>query len=203
MKRILASASPRRRELIEKLNVPFEVIPAEGEEIVRGEEPPQIVMGLAEQKAEEVAGHILRGQTAAEAKERTPIFILGADTVVSRGGQILGKPQDAADAARMLHLLSGAVHQVYTGVCMIYETDGKFRKYSFCEQTDVEFYPVSDAEIAAYVKSGEPMDKAGAYGIQGAAALYVKCIRGDYYNVVGLPIARVYQEMKEQFPDVL
>ena len=118
-------------------------------------------------------------------------MVVGADTVVAYQGQILGKPADEADAKRMLTMLSGQTHEVYTGVCVI--EDGKTK--TFYEETKVTFYEISDEQIDRYIKTGEPMDKAGSYGIQGKAAVFIKGIEGDYYNVVGFPIARFLQEI--------
>ena len=185
MKLILASASPRRKELLEKMGVPFEVLPAKGEESITTQSPEEAVMELSRQKAEEIA----KGQTG-------DCIIIGADTVVAKDGVIMGKPKDAADAARMLRLLSDSCHQVYTGVTML-RTGAGAQKITFAERTDVYLYPISEADIGAYIDSGDPMDKAGAYGIQGDFAVHVKKIDGDYYNVVGLPIGRVYQQWKK------
>lgn len=193
---ILASKSPRRKELLSKLGVPFRIVPAEGEERRVGSDPAQIVENLARQKAEEVLQKVL---AEASGEDR---FILGADTLVVYGGRILGKPKDEKDAVRMLSMLSGQVHQVYTGVCFQYAGRGETRMHVFCERTDVEMYPISEAEVTEYVKTGEPMDKAGAYGIQGRAAVFVRRIDGGYDNVVGLPLARVYQEIRSEFPDI-
>ena len=164
MELILASASPRRKELLEKIGLPFTVQPAKGEERITQKSPAAVVMELSRQKAEEIA-----------AAQTGDCIIIGADTVVAKGEKIMGKPKDAADAKQM-----GAHPQSVT----------------FQEKTDVFLYPISDAEADAYIASGDPMDKAGAYGIQGDFAIYVKRIVGDYYNVVGLPIGRVYQELK-------
>ena len=178
---ILASQSPRRRELLSLITEDFRIIPAKGEEILpEGISPKEAVILLSQQKAEEIYR---------EYKNET---IIAADTVVAAEGQILGKPQDEQDAADMLKMLSGKSHSVFTGVCIISPT-GEMK--SFAEETTVEFYPLSDEEIDAYVASGEPMDKAGAYGIQDKGALLVKEIKGDYYNVMGLPVGRLYREL--------
>lgn len=181
MKRIiLASGSPRRKELLEQIGVSFEIVKAEGEEIITTDVPAQAVEELSRQKAREVA-------------ERTGgDVVIGADTVVAAGGRILGKPKDEEDAARMLVLLQGGVHQVLTGVTVILRETQK--ELSFVETTKVYVYPMTEGQIRAYVETGEPMDKAGAYGIQGRFAAYVSGIEGDYNNVVGLPVGRLYQE---------
>lgn len=181
---ILASASPRRRELLQLAADDFTVIPAVGEERPDLSLPPaESVERLARQKAEEVSGKY---------PEAT---VIGADTMVFCGKAALGKPKDAEDAKRMLSVLSGREHSVITAVAIA--RNGRSVKV-FSEETRVEFYPLSDEEIDAYVRSGEPMDKAGAYGIQGSGALLVKSINGDYYNVMGLPVGRVYRELKEK-----
>lgn len=185
MKLILASASPRRKELLEKTGIPFEIIPAKGEETITKQIPEEVVMELSAQKAEEVA------------KQQTgDCIIIGADTIVAKDDCIMGKPQNAEDAHRMLTEISDHCHQVYTGVTLI--RIGKSPvTITFAEKTDVYLYPITDEDKAAYIASGDPMDKAGAYGIQGDFAVHVKGISGDYYNVVGLPIGRVYQELKK------
>ena len=184
MKLILASASPRRKELLEKIGLPFTVQPAKGEERITQKSPAAVVMELSRQKAEEIA-----------AAQTGDCIIIGADTVVAKGEKIMGKPKDAADAKQMLRSIADDCHQVYTGVTLI-RTGAHPQSVTFQEKTDVFLYPISDAELDAYIASGDPMDKAGAYGIQGDFAIYVKRIAGDYYNVVGLPIGRVYQELK-------
>lgn len=184
MELILASASPRRKELLEKIGLSFTVQPAKGEERITQKSPAAVVMELSRQKAEEIA-----------AAQTEDCIIIGADTVVARGDKIMGKPKDAADAKQMLRSIADDCHQVYTGVTLI-RTGAHPQSVTFQEKTDVFLYPISDAELDAYIASGDPMDKAGAYGIQGDFAIYVKRIAGDYYNVVGLPIGRVYQELK-------
>ncbi|MCI8497644.1 MAG: septum formation inhibitor Maf [Clostridiales bacterium] len=180
---ILGSASPRRKELFSRITPQFEVFPADCDETVQeGMKPDEAVRLLACRKAQAVA-------------ERFPqAAVVGADTIVVLDGRILGKPDGREEAARMLRTLSGRRHQVLTGVSVICE--GK--QQSFVEQTQVEFYELSDEEIEGYLCTGEPMDKAGAYGIQGFGALLVREISGDYYNVVGLPLAhtaRLLQKM--------
>ncbi len=175
---ILASQSPRRRELLSLITADFRIIPAKGEEnLPDGIAPDEAVLLLSRQKAEEIY---------AEYKNET---IIAADTVVAIDGQILGKPSSELNAAEMLRLLSGRTHSVYTGVCVISEAG---ELHSFVEETRVEFHKLSESLIQNYVASGEPMDKAGAYGIQGAGALLVKRIDGCYYNVMGLPVGTLY-----------
>ncbi len=201
LKVILASASPRRRELLTQMGVAFEVLPALGEEIMTKDNPAEVVQELALRKAKEVADRLeVPGRTIEQGlktAERQEILILGADTVVVYNGVILGKPKDEAEAVSMLSMLSGRTHSVFTGVALIYVKGDVATAHHFYEETNVTMYPLSEAEIAAYVATGEPMDKAGAYGIQGKGAIYIEKIQGDYNNVVGLPIARIYQEMKK------
>lgn len=177
---VLASASPRRRELMGMITGAFECDCADVDEsCVKADRPDALVEALAEKKAAPVL-------------ERRPLdVIIGADTVVVLDGEILGKPVDEADARRMLRLLSGRTHDVWTGVCIL---SAGIREV-FSVRTGVEFLPLSDAEIEEYIKSGDPMDKAGAYGIQGGAALFVAGISGDYYNVMGLPVSRLYKRL--------
>lgn len=185
MRFILASASPRRKELLEQIGVKFDILPVTGEEVITKELPGEVVMELAKQKAEEVA------KTAG-----ADALVLGADTVVAYEGKILGKPKDEADALRMLTMLSGKEHEVYTGVALIDNRDQSME--NFFERTKVTMYPVSEEEIRDYIAGGEPMDKAGAYAIQGLGAKFIQKIEGDYNNVVGLPIGRIYQEIKRK-----
>ena len=177
---ILASASPIRKEILELADLKFDVMPSDAQEITTKTAPNEVVMELASIKAKDIYK-----------KSEKQSMIVGADTVVAYQGQILGKPTDEADAKRMLTMLSGQTHEVYTGVCVI--EDGKTK--TFYEETKVTFYEISDEQIDRYIKTGEPMDKAGSYGIQGKAAVFIKGIEGDYYNVVGFPIARFLQEI--------
>ena len=173
---ILASASPRRREILANAGIPFVVRPADVDEAEReGESPEEHVERLAEAKARAVW--------------RQGEMVLGADTVVVLDDYVLGKPAAEADATWMLGLLSGRRHRVLTGICLF---DGRPAR-AVVESTHVQFLELSDQEIAAYVATGEPLDKAGAYAIQGGASKFVARIEGCYFNVVGLPIARVYE----------
>lgn len=185
---ILASASPRRRELLAWAGVDFQVITGSGEEHIRETEPSRIVEELSAEKAFQVAETI---------SEEEGTVVIGADTIVSFQGKILGKPSDKADSRKTLEMLQGNTHQVYTGVTILENTRGKWQKTSFAEKTDVTFYPVSEKEIRDYVKTKEPMDKAGSYGIQGLFGIYVKSISGEYSNVVGLPVGRLFYEAKK------
>ena len=191
---ILASASPRRRELLERAGVKFEVIPASGDENRTSDDPKEAVAQLARDTAVSVKA------TVEDAEEGT--VIIGSDTVVVFQNMILGKPHDQEDAADTLKKLQGNTHQVYTGVSVLEKKNGPWQEHAFYESTDVTFYPVSDEEIREYVATGEPMDKAGSYGIQGFFGIYVKGINGDYNNVVGLPAARLFYEMKKSGIDL-
>lgn len=187
---VLASGSPRRRELMEMLDVKdLVIIPAKGEEKPpEGAGPGELVMALASAKAREVAAARAAGDT-----------VIGADTIVWVDGRVLGKPHSEQEAGQMLRLLSGNVHEVYTGVCLI--KDGE-ESCQF-DVTRVRFRPLSEREIAAYIKTGEPMDKAGAYGAQGKAALFVQSIEGDFFNVMGLPLCMLGEMLKQRGVEVL
>ena len=210
---ILASASPRRKKLLAQIGAEFEIIPATGEEIITSIEPEETVLELSGQKAREVAENILLSDTyfvqgkenALEQKQADKgVVVLGADTVVAFQGRILGKPTGREDASRMLKMLSGNTHSVFTGVTMIVLDNGKETKsLSFYEETKVTMYPMTEEQIQAYVNTGEPMDKAGAYGIQGKGAIYFEKIVGDYPNVVGLPLGAVYQKLEKSGIEIL
>jgi septum formation protein len=187
---VLASASPRRRELLSQAGFSFKVHPAHiPEDPLEGEDPFAYVTRLAREKAQAVYHELTSTvrQAGSESLDGQAIAILGADTTVTLDNHILGKPEDAADAARMLRLLSGRTHRVITGVALV-TADGA---QVAAEATAVSFLPLSDEEIAAYVATSEPMDKAGAYAIQGRAARWIPRIEGCYFNVVGLPLALV------------
>ena len=188
---ILASASPRRQELIGRLIPDFKVMTDNSpEEVIMGEKPEETVKRLAKQKAENIAGEIT-----------DDAVVIAADTMVALDGQVLGKPCDEKEAYNMLKMLSGNTHQVYTGVAVIDTKSGKIiNEY---ETTGVKFRTLLDDEIKAYIKSGEPMDKAGAYGIQELGALFIQGIEGDYFNVVGLPLCRLGRILKEMGIDLL
>jgi septum formation protein len=179
---VLASASPRRQELLRNAGITFEVQPANiPEDPLPGEPAKDYVERLAREKA------------LAIASQRPQDVVLGADTVVVVDGQLLGKPGDAADAARMLRMLSGRKHEVITGVCIVVRGQSKVAS----ETTRVTVSKLSDKDIAEYVASGEPMDKAGAYAIQGIASRWIPSIEGDYSNVVGLPVALVFRMLRQ------
>ena len=177
---ILASQSPRRQELIRHITDDFEVIVSPVEEIL-----PE---GIAPEDAPVYLAALKAGAVASTHPDR---IVIGADTVVIHDGEIMGKPRDREDAARMLRLLSGSVHTVVTGCCII--QSGRQRRFS--QRTEVRFYELTDREIADYIATGEPMDKAGAYGIQEKGSLFVEGIAGDYFNVMGLPVARLNREL--------
>lgn len=179
---VLASKSPRRAELMKYITPDFEILPSEcGENPPDGIEADEVPEFLAVQKALDVL------------KKRPDSLVIGCDTVVILNGEILGKPKDEDDAFRMLKALSGRVHTVVSGVCICY----KGRTLSFTQKTAVEFYPISDEDIKEYILKSSPLDKAGSYGIQDEGRMFVKEISGDYYNVVGLPLARLNLEIKK------
>ena len=183
---ILASNSPRRRELLCQIGIKPEIIPSQIEEKPISKVPEEVVMELSLQKAEDVA-----------AKSPDGVLVIGADTIVAVEGIILGKPKSHEEAYQMIKQIQGRSHKVYTGVTLIDKEKDRDKKISFVEQTEVLVYPMTEEEIKTYADSQEPMDKAGAYGIQGKFAAYIEGIRGDYNNVVGLPVGRVYQEWKK------
>lgn len=220
MRVILASASPRRRELLKQIGIEFEIKVSNIEESAKATQPAALVEELSRQKAEAVLSEMEPCEEA--------ILVIGADTVVALDDKVLGKPADKAEAVKMLKLLSGREHQVYTGVTLLYrpengveaenarsginvEANGvqpkngtevdvawmTVQRRTFYEMTKVFFYPMSQEEIEAYADTGDPLDKAGAYGIQGLFARFVRGIEGDYNNVVGLSVGRLYQEAKE------
>lgn len=186
---VLASGSPRRKELLARTGVVFSVVVSNGEENTNLTDPAETVEKLSQDKAISVADRL--------ENESEPCLIIGADTVVAFEGKILGKPSDEEDALDTLLKLQGKSHQVYTGVTLLVKEQGIWKPYTFSERTDVEFYPVSREELLEYIKTGEPMDKAGSYGIQGKFGIYVKGICGDYNNVVGLPVGRLIYELKK------
>ena len=183
---VLASASPRRRELLAQAGFSFEVHPAHiPEDPLPDEDPIAYVVRLAREKADAVFAQLSGTQLSSDGA--AALQVLGADTTVTLDNHILGKPEDAADAARMLRMLSGRTHRVITGVAVITSNTTEVA----AEVTGVQFLTLSDEEIAEYIATGEPMDKAGAYAIQGRAARWIPRVQGCYFNVVGLPIALV------------
>ena len=185
MQLILASASPRRKELLSLLGIPFQVRAADIDETMDETKPA----------AQETA-RVSRLKALAVPREDGDV-VVAADTIVVCDGRILGKPKDPRDAARMLKMLSGRDHQVMTGCTVLRDSTME----TFTEITDLHFRELSDGEIRKYVESGEPMDKAGAYGIQGGAALFCEKLSGDYYNVVGLPVCRLFETLRHLVPE--
>jgi septum formation protein len=183
---ILASASPRRRELLASAGIPFEVIPSGIEEKIQpGETPEQFCRRVAAEKVRDVAARLPGDRR----------LVVGADTIVVLADQVLGKPQSEEEAAAMLRALAGRSHAVLTGVCVLDPVVERTEERVV--RTEVQFGPMSEDEIVAYVATGEPMDKAGAYAIQGRASRYVERIDGCYFNVVGLPIPTLYSLLKQ------
>jgi septum formation protein len=181
---VLASASPRRSELLRNAGIPFEVQAADVPEVpMKGEKPLEFAMRVARAKADAIA------------QLRPEAFILAADTIVVVDNKILNKPEDSADATRMLRLLSDRAHDVTTAVCLIFPQAAE--RITTQETTRVHFSLLTDDDIATYIATGEPMDKAGAYAIQGIAGRWIDRIEGDYFNVVGLPVAKVYRILRQ------
>lgn len=187
MRMVLASASPRRKELLAQMGIKPEIVPSRIEERTKETEPDSMVMELSRQKAEDAAADCGAGTV-----------VIGADTVVSVDGEVLGKPGTPEKAYEMIAKLQGRDHQVYTGVTLLLcSGEGVRRGRTFFEKTEVSVYPMAEQEIWEYARSGEPLDKAGAYGIQGHFAVFIKKINGGYDNVVGLPLGRLYHELKK------
>lgn len=189
---ILASGSPRRKEILEQVGIPFTVQASNKEEIITESEPVNIVKDLASMKANDIAE-----------KAKVNDVIIGCDTIVAYNNQIMGKPKDEEDAKRMLQLLQDDVHEVFTGVSVIIKMiadDGSVcdKEINFAVETKVYVNAMTEEQIEAYVETKEPMDKAGAYAVQGKFAAHIKKLDGDYYNVVGLPISRLYDVLLEE-----
>ena len=184
---VLASGSPRRKEILSQIGASYEVIVSDCDESTSCTEPEALVRELSYKKAEAVA------------KEQTgPVIVIGADTVVAYNGRILGRPKDTADATQMISMLAGDTHQVYTGVSLlIKEENGEMRSLVFAECSQVEVEALNETQIADYIKTGEGKDKAGSYAVQGVFAAHIKGIRGDYFNIVGLPVAGIYKRLYE------
>lgn len=182
---MLASASPRRKELLNQIGIEPEIRPSRLKEITGKRRPDQVVMELSRQKAEDIASESEAGT-----------MVIGADTVVAVGSEILGKPGTPMAAYGMMEKLQGRTHQVYTGVTVLLcQGEGRVHGITFSEKTDVQIYPMTTMEIREYAACGEPLDKAGAYGVQGRFATYIQRINGEYTNVVGLPLGRLYREI--------
>ncbi len=202
IKIILASGSPRRKELLSQAGYDFDICPSLADEDIEPTTPSEYVMLLAKKKADEVTNRLIAEDIGRRTKKLPEQFVvIGADTVVSLNNRILGKPYDYDDAYNTLNSLSDQTHQVFTGVCLIYVHGRAKTSRSFYEKTDVSFYPITHDEIVKYLATGEPFDKAGSYGIQGKGGLFVREIHGDYNNVVGLPLARMYHEVEDLISD--
>ena len=186
-KLILASASPRRKKLLKNLGYAFSIEVCDLDENSDKTKPFELVMDLAQTKAKAIM----------DMHAGEDVIVIGADTVVANESEILGKPRDLEHAKEMISSLQGKIHQVYTGVCLYWNNEKINQNLTFFEKTDVEVYPMTTEEIEAYVATKECVDKAGSYAIQGLFSPYIKGISGDYNNVVGLPVARIYQEIKK------
>ncbi|MCR5520413.1 MAG: Maf family protein [Lachnospiraceae bacterium] len=190
-KMILASASPRRREILSKLGIPFEVIVSGADENSSASDPRELVKELALLKAKDVFNKFNRQEN---------VLVIGSDTVVDLNGRILGKPHDRTEADEMLKGLSGNSHKVHTGIAVIVrDRSGNITEYNEAETSVVNVDTLAPEEIEAYIESGEPFDKAGSYAIQGLFAPYISSIEGDYYNIVGLPLNRLYRILKKYY----
>ncbi|MBU5332682.1 MAG: Maf family protein [Anaerocolumna aminovalerica] len=190
---ILASGSPRRKEIFEQIGIDFSVVISEDEEVIQKSRPDEIVEELATKKACSVASEMEEGT-----------IVIGADTMVALDGQVMGKPKNEQDAKDMIGKLQGKKHQVYTGVCAVIKEIGKEERIiRFVQCTDVWVYPMTEEQIDAYVATGEPMDKAGAYGIQGKFAVHIEKVEGEYLNIVGFPISKLYQTLMKEGIDLL
>lgn len=202
MKIILASGSPRRKELLAQAGYDFVIEVSDADENIQADFPGALVEELSHRKAEAVAKQHMADAAGAAAPGQEMYTIIGADTVVAVDGRVLGKPDGEEGAVEMLRSLSGRTHQVYTGVSLLLLVDGRLaaeEKFHVC--TDVTMREISDEEIRWYVSTGEPMDKAGAYGIQGKAAVFISGIHGDYYNVVGLPLCETVSRLRRMWKE--
>ncbi len=189
---VLASGSPRRKEILTQVGASYEVIVSDCDESTTKTEPAELVKELSYRKAEAVAVGLCG-----------PVIVIGADTVVSYDGSILGKPKDRSDAKRMISMLADDIHQVYTGVSLIIkEETGESRTISFAECSEVEVDAMTDRQIEEYLDTKEGGDKAGSYAVQGIFAVHIKGIRGDYFNIVGLPVAGIYKRLYENGIDL-
>lgn len=190
---LLASASPRRKEILEQAGFSFEILAANADERIQESDPVEMVQTLSARKAS--ASLRVWEQKGNAGNE---VLVLGADTIVVLEGQILGKPSSPEESMQMLRALQGRSHAVYTGVTLLWMEKEKWHEpVSFAEKTEVVFYPMTEEEIQEYVASGEGCDKAGSYAIQGLGMKYIEKIHGDYHNVVGLPAARIYQVLRQ------
>ena len=196
---VLASGSPRRREIMDLVGAEYIVIHSDKEEDMSGHEPARLVEKLSKMKAEDVASKIKgRIDIGSLSKDYLNSVVIGCDTVVAYEGKILGKPHDEQQAFDMIRDFAGRSHHVFTGVCLIVIEDGRIAQtVNYSVSTAVNVSPMTDDEIHAYVATGETLDKAGAYAIQGRFCPYIESIEGDYYNIVGYPVSSIYRELKK------
>lgn len=195
---VLASGSPRRKELMNLICSNYYVLPSNKDEDMSGHNPSVMVKNLSKMKARDVATKILKGEAKDIVPEAENYIVIGADTVVAHKDKILGKPATPEEATEMIRSFAGDTHYVLTGICLEYLENGKpVKEVNYAVTTKVQVARMSDEEIAAYVATGESMDKAGAYAIQGKFAPFISGIEGDYYNIVGFPIASIYQYLKD------
>ncbi|MGB4661345.1 MAG: Maf family protein [Mobilitalea sp.] len=199
---ILASESPRRKEIMETMGIPYTVITSNVEEVVEETEPEKMVQALAELKTSAIEERLEKQEQYGLDFNKEDRIIIGADTMVFYQEHALGKPKDTKDALRILRMLSGNAHEVITGVSIIICKDGKKEKLSFAVSTKVIVQTLTDQQIVDYIATGEPMDKAGAYAIQGKFGIFIRKIDGDYYNVMGLPIAKIYSSLLHKDIDI-
>jgi len=196
---VLASESPRRKEILTQMGIPFEAIASNVEEVVEEKEPSAMVQALATIKTKDIEEKLVKS-----GKDFADTIIIGADTMVFYKDRALGKPKDMDDAISMLQMLSNKEHEVYTGVSIrIHHSQKPLETISFAVCTKVKVQALTTEQIRNYVETGEPMDKAGAYAIQGKFGIYIKEIQGDYYNIVGFPIARIYETLLQHGIDLL
>ncbi|MBO4558957.1 MAG: septum formation protein Maf [Lachnospiraceae bacterium] len=196
---VLASGSPRRRDLMDLVGAKYIVIPSDKEEDMSGHDPAKMVEGLSSMKAMDVVTKVQDKIKAGElSAEYSDSVVIGCDTVVAYEGKILGKPKDEAQAFDMIRDFAGKAHHVFTGVCLIVLKDGQVsKKVNYHVATAVNVLPMSDEEIHKYIATGETLDKAGAYAIQGRFCPFIESIEGDYYNIVGYPISSIYHELNK------
>lgn len=201
---ILASGSPRRKEIMETMDIPYQVIKADVEEKTVETIPAKMVQALASLKANAVLPQVRKlAKEYEQSGEQAEFIIIGADTMVFYEGHAMGKPKNEQDAARMLQLLSDDTHEVYTGVSiLVLRATGTVEEWKLAVCTKVVVRPLTEEQIRDYISTGEPMDKAGAYAIQGKFGIYIREIIGDYYNIVGFPIAKIYDALLEHGIDM-
>ena len=199
---ILASESPRRKEIMETMGIPYIVMTSNVEEITKETEPEKIVQALAVLKTGAIEDRLEEHEKQGLTLNNEDRIIIGADTMVFYKDHALGKPKDAKDAVKILRMLSDNTHEVITGVSIIIFKDGKREQISFAASTKVTVQPLTEEQIIEYIATGEPMDKAGAYAIQGKFGIFIRKIDGDYYNVMGLPITKIYHTLLHRNIDI-